>query len=133
MCCQLDLLVAPLCCTVDASNQSGPVDASEVAEYKGIPCLRLVCDTVGQSQVPGSVLLPGMPFEIVVLVICAWLHLAPVAVQDVLLGVDQPAAVTNCGLVQRVLRHGVPPFIVPIRALRLGFLVRSRASRKHSP
>src|SRR4051812_49137914 len=99
---KLDLLVPPLCCAVDAGDQGRTVHTPEVAEDKCGPGLRLVGDALSEAEMPGGVLLPGMPLQERVLIIRTWLHLAPFAVEHVLPGVDQSAAVGHCCLVQRV-------------------------------
>ena len=58
--------------------------APKVAEDECVPSLRLVGSAFGEPEMPGGVLLEGMPFEKRVLGISMWLHLAPVAVENVL-------------------------------------------------
>src|SRR5688572_1058697 len=97
---KLDLFVPPFRRPIDAGDQGRTVHASQVAEYKRVAGLGLVRGTLGEAKMPGSVLLPGMPLEEGVLIIRTWLHVAPIAIQHVLLGVDQPTAVVDCGPVQ---------------------------------
>ena len=51
--------------------------------------MRLVARALGQAEVPRGVLLPRVPLQVGVLGSGARLHLAPVAVEDVLPRVDQ--------------------------------------------
>src|SRR5215217_8271766 len=123
---QFDLLVPPFRCPVDAGDQRRTVHAAEIAEDKRITSLGLVGHTLSEAKMPGGVLLPGMPLQISVLVICAWLHFAPVAVKDILLGVDQVTAVFDCGVVQRVFRHVVPPFRCVLETRYESFLCKAK-------
>src|SRR4029450_4748789 len=84
--------------------------SAKVAIYERVPCLGPLSYTFGEPEMPCRVFLPGMPLEECVLVIGAWLHLAPIAVQYVLPGIDEPAAVLHSGLIHRIFRHVVPPF-----------------------
>jgi hypothetical protein len=112
---KLDLLVSPFRGAVDAGDEGCPVHPAEIADHERISSFRLLSDTSGEAEMPGGVLLPGMPFQKGVLGIRARLHFTPVAVEHVLLGVDQPAAVAHRGFIQRVLRHAVPPFRLPLK------------------
>jgi hypothetical protein len=122
MCGQLDFLVPPLRCPIDAGDQGRTVHPPQVTEDERIPRLGLISRTFGQAEMPSGVLLPGVPFQEGVLVVGAGLHLTPVAVENVLPGVDQPAAVFNCGLVERVFRQCLPPFGVALKSRDKGFL-----------
>ena len=110
MCGQLDFLMPPLRCPIDAGDQRRTVHPPQVTEDERIPRLGFISRTLGKAEMPGGVLLPGVPFQEGVLVVGAGLHLTPVAVENVLPGVDQPPAVFNCGLVERVFRQCLPAF-----------------------
>ena len=64
---ELDLLVPPLGRPVDARDQAGAVHPAEVAVDEGVPRLGLVVGALGEPEVPGGVLLPGVPLEVGVL------------------------------------------------------------------
>ena len=81
---QLDLLVAPFGGTELAGDQAHPVDAPEVAVDERVAALRLIGRPVGEAQVPGRVVVPGVGREEPVLVLGARLGFAPVALEDVL-------------------------------------------------
>src|SRR5688572_19065835 len=87
---ELDLLVPPLRRAVDAGDESAAVDASEVAVHERVAGLGAVVGPLGEPEVPGGVLLPGVALQVVVLRLRPWLDLAPVAVEDVLAALDQP-------------------------------------------
>jgi hypothetical protein len=122
MCRQLDFLVPPLRCPINAGDQRRTVHPPQVTEDERIPRLGLISRTFGQAEMPGGVLLPGVPFQKGVLVVGPGLHLTPVAIENILPGVDQPAAVFNCGLVERVFRQCLPPFRVALKSRDKGFL-----------
>ena len=122
MCRQLDFLVPPLRCPINAGDQRRTVHPPQVTEDERIPRLGLISRTFGQAEMPGGVLLPGVPFQKCVLVVGAGLHLTPIAIENILPGVDQPAAVVNCGLVERVFRQCLPPFRVALKSRDKGFL-----------
>ena len=102
MCGELDRLVPPLGGAVDAGDETGPVDASEVADDERVAGLRLVAGPVGQAEVPVGVLLPGVRLQECVLVVRGWCDLAPIAVEDVLVGVDELPSVSDGPLVELV-------------------------------
>ena len=54
------VLVPPLRRPVDAGDQAGPVHPAEVAEDERVAGLGLVGRTLGQAEMPGGVLVPGM-------------------------------------------------------------------------
>lgn len=58
-----------------------------------MPGLGLVVGAVGQPEVPCAVVRPQVLLEVGVLRLGVRLHVAPVAVEDLLLRVDQPAGV----------------------------------------
>ena len=103
---QLDLLVAPLGCPVLARDQPGPVQTPEVAVDERVPRLRLVGRAFGEAEVPLRILGPGVGAEEAVLVVGLRLRIAPVAVEDVLSGLDQPSCARHGTLVDPVRRHG---------------------------
>lgn len=70
---ELDLLVPPFRGAVDASDQSRPVHASQVAVYECVTGLRLIRGTLGKAEVPGGILLPRVALQEGVLGISAWL------------------------------------------------------------
>src|SRR4051794_6355677 len=102
----LDLLVSPFRSSVDAGDQAGPMHPAEVAVHERVSRLRLVVRALGQAEVPGGVLVPRVTFEKGVTRVRVGLHLAPVAVQDVLLRLDQLARLCDSALVDLVPRHG---------------------------
>ena len=100
---QLDVLVPPLGGAVDAGDQAGAVKASKISVHKGIPRLRVVRRALGQPEMPLPV--PGVRFEVGVLRVGTRLDLTPVAVQDVLPGVDEFARLGHRGFVRQVFGH----------------------------
>ena len=66
---ELDLLVPPLRGAVDAGDEARPVDPRQVPEDERVPGLGLVVRALGQPEVPGGVLLPGVPLEVGVLLL----------------------------------------------------------------
>ena len=102
---ELDVLVPPLAGPVDAGDQAGAVHAAQVAVHERVARLGLVVGTLGEPEVPGGVLVPGVLVEVGVLRVRTGLRVAPVAVEDVLLLLDQLAAVGDGGLVHRVRGH----------------------------
>ena len=102
---QLDVLVPPLGGAVDARDQAGAVDPAEVAVHERVPRLGLVVGALGQAEVPRAVVVPRVPLEVGVLRLGVRLHLAPVAVQDVLPRLDQGAGVRDRGRVDVVAGH----------------------------
>jgi hypothetical protein len=99
----LDVLVPPLGGTLDAGDQTGTVQSSKISVHKGIPRFRLVRCTLGQSEMPPCVLVPGVRLEVGVLRVGARLHLTPVTIEDVLPSVDEFAGSDYRGL--RTLEH----------------------------
>ena len=65
------------------------MDALEVAEDERVASLRLVRCAIRQPEVPRGVLVPRMVLQEGVLVVGGRRDLAPVAVEDVPLGVDE--------------------------------------------
>ena len=102
---QLDLLVTPLRGAIDARDQGRPMDPTEIAADEGVAGLGLVARALRETEVPRGVLIPGVPLQVGILSLRARLHLAPVAVQDVLPAVDQALDVLNRCLVDGVRRH----------------------------
>ena len=82
---QLDLLVPPLRGPVDARDEAAAVDPAEVAVDERVAGLGLVVGALGQPEVPRAVVLPRVLLEVGVLRLGVGLHVAPVAVEDVLL------------------------------------------------
>jgi hypothetical protein len=61
--------------------------------------------TLGQPEMPLAVFVPGPRFQVGVLCVGTRLHLTPVAVQDLLSGVDEFARVGHRGFVGQVFGH----------------------------
>jgi hypothetical protein len=78
------------------------MEATEVSEDEGVACLGFVVGTLGEAQVPLPELVPGVGLEIGVLVVGAWLALAPVTVEDILASIDEATGFGHGGLVQLV-------------------------------
>jgi hypothetical protein len=85
---QLDLLMAPLGRPVMAGDQAGPMQATEVAVDERVSCLGLLRRSLGETEMPLCVLVPGMRGEKSVLGFSPRLNVAPVAVEDVLACTD---------------------------------------------
>jgi hypothetical protein len=73
---KLDLLMSPFGGPVDACDEGRPVHPPEVAEHERISGLGLISHACGEAEMPGGVLLPGMPFQKGILGIRARLHLS---------------------------------------------------------
>jgi hypothetical protein len=99
---ELDLLVAPFGGPVVARDQAGPVDATEVPVDERVPGLGLVLGTLGEPEVPFGVLLPGVRLQERVLRRRTRLNVTPIAVEDILAGVDQPPGARYGAVVDRV-------------------------------
>ena len=99
---ELDLLVAPLRRAVYARDQTGAMDAAEVAVHERVTRLRLSRRAFGEAEVPLGVLLPAVGVEEAVLGLGPRLHVSPVGVQDVLARLDALAAVSDGGGVDGV-------------------------------
>src|SRR5262249_7366861 len=110
---EFDLLVPPLGGAVVAGDQAHPVHPPEVAVHKRVARLRLVCDALGQAQVPDRVVGKRVRLQERVLLAGARLHGLPARPENVLVRVDQPLRVHNRVLVQRV--GGDPPIVTPAR------------------
>src|SRR4029079_16456158 len=106
---ELDGLMAPLRCAVDAGDERRPMDALEVPEDERVAGLGLVAGAVGQAQVPPGVLVPGVGLQEGVLVVGGRGDFAPVAVEHVLAGVDELARVRHGASVERVRGHAGAP------------------------
>src|SRR6266511_4353467 len=105
VCCEFDLLVPPLCGTVVAGDQPHSVQTAEVAVDKRVARLRLLGRAVGEAEMPGVVLLPGVRLQERVLLPCARLHVLPTRAEHILARVDQPLRVPDRVLVHRVGGH----------------------------
>ena len=94
-----------------AGDEAHAVDAAQVAVHEAVARLGVVVGAVGQGQVPGGEVVPGVRLEVGVLVVGTGLGVAPLAAQDVLAGVDEPARLGDAGLVDRIGGHGpsLPP------------------------
>ena len=117
----LDLFVPPLRRPVHARDQPRAVDAAEVAVDEGVARLGLVGGAVGERQVPGAVRRPVVALEEGVLGPRVGLDVAPVAVEDVLLGRDQLTAASDGGVVDVVAGHAA-----------IGVVRRRRASPRRT-
>jgi hypothetical protein len=100
--CELDLLVPPLRGSVVAGDQPHPVQTAEVAVDERVARLRLLGHALGDAEMPGGVLVPGVRLQERVLLSCARLHVLPARAEHVLACVDQPLRVPDCVLVHRV-------------------------------
>ena len=115
---ELDRLVAPLGGAVHAGDQPHAVDAAEVAVDERVARLRLVVRALGEPEVPLGVLVPRVRLQERVLLVRARLHVAPVAVEHVLAGVDQLLCALHGALVEGVGGHQGPAIIQPSRSSR---------------
>src|ERR671939_1323604 len=79
--------------------------AAKVSVDERVPRLRLVGRADGQPEVPRRVLVPAVRLQECVLLGGAWLHLVPLAPQDVLARLDQLARADDATLVDRVGGH----------------------------
>src|SRR4051812_45627607 len=103
---ELDLLVTPFGRAVVAGDDPGAVDAAEVAVDERVARFGLVVGALGEPQVPRRVLLPRVRVEVPILRLGLGLHLAPVALENVLARVDQLLGLGDRGRVHRVRSHG---------------------------
>ena len=102
MCCELDLLVSPLGCPVVAGDQPHSMHAAEVAVHEGVPRLGFLGRAVGETEMPGGVLVPRVGLEERVLLAGARLDVLPARADDVLARIDQLLCVPDGVLVQDV-------------------------------
>ena len=86
-------------------DQPHPVQTAEVTVDKRVARLRLLDRALGEADMPGGVLLPGVRLQERVLLRCARLHVLPTRPEHVLARVDQPLRVPDRVLVQRVGGH----------------------------
>ena len=86
---ELDLLVSPLRSSILTRDQPGAMNATEVSVDKSVPGFGVVVGTFVEAEMPFGVLLPGVGIQERVLVVGARLTLAPVAVEHVLVRVDE--------------------------------------------
>src|SRR5829696_5201437 len=110
VCGELDRLVAPLRGPKDARDERSSMDALQVSVDESVASLRAVLGAVGQTEVPRRVFVPRMCLEECVLVVGGRRGLAPVTVEDVLLGVDQLPRMRHGLLVHRVRGHRASPY-----------------------
>ena len=103
---KLDLLVTPLGRAEMARDDARPMHSPEIAEHKCVAGLRLVRGASRQPEVPQRKLIPSVRPEKLVLVCGCRLHIAPLAVQDVLPRVDETPGVRDGPPVQLVASHG---------------------------
>jgi hypothetical protein len=116
---ELDLLVPPLRCPVLTGDQAGPMDATEIPIDESVPSLRVVISTVGEPEVPLRVLVPRVRLEEGVLVVGARLSVAPIALQHVLVSVDELSRVCHGELIDRVRSH-TPIMAASVYVVRMG-------------
>jgi hypothetical protein len=103
--CQFNVLVAPLGRPELTGDQAYAMDAAEVPVDEAISRLGLVGRTVGESEVPFSIFIPGMRSQEDVLVLGARLTLTPVAIEDVLASVYEAPRSLNGLRVDGVRGH----------------------------
>jgi hypothetical protein len=103
---ELDLLVSPLGGPVLTSDQAHPMDTPKVPIDERVPGLGVVGRTRSEPQMPLGVVIPGVRRQEGVLLLGAGLHLAPLAVEHVLVRVDQPSGSRHRALIDRVGSHG---------------------------
>ena len=85
---EFNLLVAPLGGAVVAGDQSRSMKPAKVSVDKRVAGLRVITRTLGKSEMPLAVLLPGVRLEVIVLGCGIRLHVSPFTVQDVLTAFD---------------------------------------------
>ena len=102
---ELDLLVTPLGRSVLAGDKAHAMDAAKVPVDISVPTLGLIARAIGKAEMPFRVLVPGVSFQERVFILGAWLSLAPVAVEDVLAGIDEAASVRDRALIDRIRSH----------------------------
>jgi hypothetical protein len=78
------------------------VQTAEVAVDERVARLRLLGHALGDAEMPGGVLVPGVRLQERVLLSCARLHVLPARAEHVLACVDPPLRVPDCVLVDRV-------------------------------
>ena len=110
---QLDLLVPPLGGAVLTGDQAHPVDSPEIPVHKRVSGLRFVARAVGEPQMPRGVLVPRVRLQEGILVIGARLNLAPLALEYVLVRVDEPPRMCDGVPVDGVGGHG---FLLSVEA-----------------
>jgi hypothetical protein len=86
---KLDVFMTPLCRPVLTSDQAHPMDAAEVSINERIPRFGLIACTISESEMPFAMFIPRMRLQEGVLVVGAGLDLAPAAVENILVRVDE--------------------------------------------
>src|SRR6266508_130490 len=98
----LNLFVSPLGGSVEAGDQATSMKTAEVTVDERISRLGLIGGTIGQPKEPARVVLPGVLLQKGILGCGLRLNVAPVAVQDVSLGLDELASLGHSASI-----HGV--------------------------
>lgn len=96
---ELDFLVPPLRRSILTRDQARAMDTTKVSVDERVPGLGVVVGTLGEAEVPLGVLLPRVRLQESVLVVGAGLHLTPVAVEHVLVGIDEVLRAGDSALV----------------------------------
>jgi hypothetical protein len=102
---ELDLLMSPLRGPVLTGDQAHPMDAAEIAIDERISSLRVVARTVGESEMPSGVLVPGVRVQKRVLVVGVWLNVAPHALEHVLACIDELSCLRDSTLIEGIQGH----------------------------
>jgi hypothetical protein len=100
----LNLLVSPLGRSVKAGDQAASMQTAEVTENERVSGLGLVSDAIGRSKEPARVVLPRVLLQKGVLGCGLRLNVTPVAVQDVLLGLDELASLGDSRVYSRCMK-----------------------------
>src|ERR687891_415869 len=103
--CELDFLVPPLRSSVLTRNQAHAMDTTEVSIDERISGLGVVFGAVGEPEMPFGIFIPGVRLQEGVLVGGAGLDVAPIAVEYVLVGIDESSRSCYGVVVDRVRSH----------------------------
>ena len=91
--CQFDLFVVELSGSVLAGDEAGAVQAFKVAEPERVEVLHLFGCSEFQTEVPSTILIPGVRLQVRILVFGARLCVLPSAADHLPSGVDELAGV----------------------------------------
>jgi hypothetical protein len=86
--CELKFLVPPFRRSKLTRDETHPMDTAEVSVHEPVSGFGVLVRAIGETQVPFTVFIPRVGLEKGVFVVGSWLTLTPVALHDVLAGVN---------------------------------------------
>jgi len=104
---KLNLLVAPLGCSVLTGDQPSSMNAAKIAIHECVSALGLIIRLVVKGEMPFGKVVPSVAFEERIFFLGFRLNFAPVTVENVLAGVDQSTSVNDCALIDGIRGHEI--------------------------